>query len=119
MRDKIKLTTSKKLRVGSTHKFFSDDDVVYKVFSKKVLKNDEFTYIFVPVKVKSKASLKRKKNPVLKTKGKIKDCIKLFKRFREEEPEFIDEIIVPTIDVAMLIGTCDGILYTTRRNGKV
>jgi len=33
------------------------------------------------------------------------------------EPEFIDHYDVAPIDVAFKIGTCDGVLYTTMRDG--
>lgn len=50
---------------------------------------------------------------------RIDKAINLFRRFRDEEPEFIDKHTLPRHDVLMLIGTCDGVLYTTRRSGKV
>jgi len=34
------------------------------------------------------------------------------------EPEFVDMVDRPAHDVLMLIGHCDGVLYTTRRDGK-
>jgi len=49
---------------------------------------------------------------------KIKKAIQLFKRFRGNEPEFIDQYDVEKVDVAMLIGQCDGVMYTTVRDGK-
>lgn len=45
--------------------------------------------------------------------------INLFRRFRDEDPEYIDTHKLPQHDVLMLIGTCDGVLYTTSRSGKV
>jgi len=35
------------------------------------------------------------------------------------EPEFVDMVDRPAHDVLMLIGHCDGVLYTTRRDGQV
>lgn len=55
-----------------------------------------------------------------KTKKAIKKGIDLYRRFREEEPEYIDTVDVPSIPkVGIIIGECDGILYTTRRAGKI
>ncbi len=33
-------------------------------------------------------------------------------------PEFVDTVEIPRHDVGVLIGECDGILYTTVRDGK-
>ena len=67
-------------------------------------------------KIKLKA---RKKNPVPRSKhAKVEKAISLYKRFRGTEPEYVDELEVEPVDVAMLIGKCDGILYTTERDGK-
>lgn len=63
----------------------------------------------------------RKTNPVREAtrSEKIEGAMRLFERFRLEEPRFVDEVEAPACDVAMLIGDCDGILYTTKRNGKI
>lgn len=53
-----------------------------------------------------------------KQKTRIRKAIDLFRRFRGEEPEFIDSRRLPVHDVCMLIGFCDGVLYTTSRDGK-
>lgn len=52
------------------------------------------------------------------TKRKVAKAINLFHRFRGDDPEYIDRVTLPTTDVAMLIGKCDGVLYTTVRDGK-
>lgn len=49
----------------------------------------------------------------------VKKAIELFLRFREEEWEFVDEILLEIPRAAMLIGKCDAIEYTTRRAGKI
>lgn len=49
---------------------------------------------------------------------RIDKAINLFRRFRDEDPEYIDKHTLPQHDVLMLIGTCDGVLYTTSRSGK-
>ncbi len=69
---------------------------------------------------KKKVVKRRRKNPNngAGRRGKVKKAAKLYRRFREEEPKFIDNITVPEMDVCMHVGKCDGILYTTRKNGK-
>ncbi len=51
------------------------------------------------------------------TKRRVLKAIDLFRRFRGDDPEYIDRMTLPTTDVAMLIGHCDGVLYTTVRDG--
>jgi len=41
----------------------------------------------------------------------------LFKEFTGMEPDFVDKVKVPPVDVGLKIGKCDGILYTTVRDG--
>lgn len=53
-----------------------------------------------------------------RTRQKINKAISLFRRFRGEEPKFIDSHSLPVSDVCMLIGKCDGVLYTTSRDGR-
>lgn len=48
----------------------------------------------------------------------IYSAMKLFKDFRGEDPKYIDELEIPLNSVFMLVGECDGILYTTTRDGK-
>ncbi|MGD9590847.1 MAG: hypothetical protein AB7Q37_18755 [Pyrinomonadaceae bacterium] len=57
----------------------------------------------------------RKKNP---RGGTVGDAIELYRKFREEEPQFIDKIAMKLPTAAMVIGYCDGVLYNTTRNGK-
>lgn len=52
-------------------------------------------------------------------KKEIAQAIKLFERFRDQEPEYIDEIDIVPVTVAMKIGECDAIEYTTERGGKI
>lgn len=54
-----------------------------------------------------------------RTKVKVAGAVDLFRRFREEEPEYVEELEIPTADVMMLIGTLDTVEYTTRRGGQV
>lgn len=61
-----------------------------------------------------------KKNPVPRSKyAKIKESIERFKLFTGMEPEHLDEYLVTHPDVAFSIGTLDGVLYTTKREGKI
>lgn len=62
----------------------------------------------------------RAANPVpLSENAMIARGIELFKNFRGEDPEHVDTVQLPCHAVAVVIGECDGILYTTRRDGKV
>lgn len=71
---------------------------------------------------KGAKTLKRavKKNPAKRQAihDKVSRAIRLFKKFRGEEPEYLDKIKIPVYNVGLLIGDCDGILYTTIRDGK-
>lgn len=61
----------------------------------------------------------RKKNPVGLTESqKIKQAMKLYERFHVMEPQYIDELDVVVPDVCVAIGKCDGVLYTTIREGQ-
>ena len=68
--------------------------------------------------VKAKSKTKRKVNPATSTRRKIKKAMSLYKRFREQEPEFIDDVAIEWPTVGIVIGKCDGILYNTTRGGK-
>lgn len=69
-----------------------------------------------------KKSVKRKmvkRNPVPRSRmAKAEKAIQLFMRFRGMEPQFVDEYNAPDLSVAMLIGQCDAVEYTTVREGK-
>lgn len=45
-------------------------------------------------------------------------AIKLFEDFTGENPAYIDLVDMPVDTVAMAIGYCDGIMYSTVRDGK-
>lgn len=63
------------------------------------------------------ASQKRaRKNPV--PRGKIGAATDLYRRFRDQNPTAVDEIDIDLPDVGIVIGKCDGVLYTTKRSGK-
>ncbi len=58
-----------------------------------------------------------KKNPTA-TNKKIDKAIRLFEKFSGHTPEYIDKKDLPKIDVGFKIGTLDGLLYTTVRDGR-
>ncbi len=63
--------------------------------------------------------MKRKKNPAGNvTNKKIAKAIRLFEEFSGHTPEYIDKKDLPKIDVGFKIGTLDGLLYTTVRDGR-
>lgn len=49
----------------------------------------------------------------------MKRASKAFKNFRGHAPDYADEISVPSNSVYYELGKCDGILYTTKRDGKI
>lgn len=60
-----------------------------------------------------------KKNPVPPSKySRVTKAIDLFRRFRGQEPEYLETHRVTLPDVALVIGHLDGLLYTTVRDGK-
>ena len=42
----------------------------------------------------------------------------LYREFTGEEPDRLDTIRLPSYKVAIVIGECDGIMYTTQRDGE-
>ena len=65
------------------------------------------------------AKRKYKRNPVPRGRlAKTETAIKLYQRFRNQDPAFVDEYSAPDMSVCMLIGKCDAIEYTTIRDGK-
>ena len=42
----------------------------------------------------------------------------LYENFSGHSSEFLDKVQFPVPDVALKIGQCDGVLYTTVRDGK-
>ena len=53
-----------------------------------------------------------------KKQRKITRAIKLFEKFRDQKAKYIDEIDYEIPTVAVSIGPCDAIEYTTIRAGK-
>ena len=53
-----------------------------------------------------------------KNNKKIIAAVKLYENFTGDKPTYIDTVKLPVDDVAMAIGYCDGVLYTTVREGQ-
>lgn len=73
------------------------------------------------VKTTSKKTVKRgrKKNPVKSTRNsRIGKAVKGYKNFTGHEPKFIDKLQVPQMKEGFKFGDCDGIMYTTVRDGR-
>lgn len=49
----------------------------------------------------------------------VNQAAKLYAEFRGEDPAYIDTVSLNVAPVMLLIGECDGLLYTTRRDGKM
>lgn len=62
---------------------------------------------------------RRRKNPVpLSRAAKIEEAMRRYIAFSGHEPEFIDEYPLTKSDVMFKVGMCDGVMYTTVRDGK-
>lgn len=59
------------------------------------------------------------KRRVLKNKRAVEQAANLYVQFRGENPELVEKVNFKVHPVLMLIGECDGVLYTTRRDGKL
>lgn len=49
---------------------------------------------------------------------KIKAAVKLYEDFSGHRPRFIERVSLPIPEVLMLVGECDGVLYSCVRDGK-
>jgi len=58
------------------------------------------------------------KRKIQRHRGKVQAAAKLYVQFRGEEPQFVEAVNLQIAPVMMLIGELDGVLYTTRRDGK-
>jgi len=62
---------------------------------------------------------KIRRNPVPQGRlAKTEKAIRLFQRFRDQDPQFVDEYDMPDMSVCMLVGKVDAIEYTTVRAGR-
>jgi len=59
------------------------------------------------------------KKKIQRHRRAVNQAAKLYTDFRGEEPAFIDRVSLVVSPVMLLIGECDGLLYTTRRDGKM
>lgn len=59
------------------------------------------------------------KRRIQRHRGKVEAAATLYVQFRGEEPEAIDSVRLTVSPVMLLIGELDGVLYTTRREGKM
>ena len=61
----------------------------------------------------------RRKNPVPQSHySKVQEAIENYERFTGHTPEFLDKHAQKKMSVGFKIGECDGILYTTVRDGR-
>lgn len=51
-------------------------------------------------------------------KERISKAIALYKNFRGENPEFVDDLTVDLPDTAFVVGKLDAVIYTTTRDGE-
>jgi len=49
---------------------------------------------------------------------RLSQAVALFKDFRGDDPDFVDEIEIDLPDTALVIGKLDAVMYTTMRDGK-
>lgn len=61
-------------------------------------------------------SLRRK---IHRHKAAVEKAADLYVQFRGENPRFIETVKLTVPPVMLLIGECDGVLYTTRREGHI
>lgn len=61
---------------------------------------------------------KRTRGLTAKERKKVEKAISLYRRFRDQDPEFVDEIITEIPKIGMVVGKCAGVLYDTVRGGK-
>lgn len=66
-----------------------------------------------------KKNPRRKKNPIPPSQhAKVKEAIERFKDFTGMDPQHVDEYFVNNPDVGFVVGSLDGVLYSTVREGK-
>jgi hypothetical protein len=59
------------------------------------------------------------KKKILRHRREVEKAADLYVQFRGENPEFIDTVKLSVPPVMLFIGECDGVLYTTRREGHI
>lgn len=53
------------------------------------------------------------------SKARLNQAASLFEEFTGHDAEYVDIVNVPVMNTGLTIGKCDGILYTTIRDGEV
>lgn len=56
---------------------------------------------------------------ILRHRKDVEKAADLFVQFRGENPRWIETVKLRVPPVMLLIGECDGVLYTTRREGHI
>lgn len=59
------------------------------------------------------------KKKIRKHRREIEAAANLYIQFRGEEPTYLESVPLRIAPVMLLIGECDGVLYTTRRDGHI
>ena len=59
------------------------------------------------------------KKKILRHRRAVGKATDLFIRFRGENPQWIESVSLTVPPVMLLIGECDGVLYTTSRSGHI
>lgn len=109
-------------KIAAREKGLNRDGTISVAWARKKLKDPKTTTtvkrrinFFLNV-LKPAARKRRAKNPV--PRGKVAAASDLYRRFRDQNPDAVDEIEIDIPDVGIVVGKCDGILYTTQRGGK-
>lgn len=87
---------------------------------KDLPKNTKIHYAKIAPKKKAVKSVKkgRSKNPAKSVRAKLKEATRRFEDFTGHKPEYIDTHHLKDFKQGFKIGQCDGILYTTVRDGR-
>ena len=59
------------------------------------------------------------KRKMARHRREIAQAARLYVQFRGEEPEYVEAVRLTVSPVMLLIGECDAVLYTTRREGHI
>ncbi len=61
---------------------------------------------------------RRRRNPVGRHQH-YAQAVRLYRDYHGEDPQFVDEYLVPSTDVAVYVGRVTGIMYEARREGEL
>lgn len=59
------------------------------------------------------------KRKVLRKRGKVQKAARLYEDFTGDAPRYVEAVRVNVPDVVLLVGECDGVLYSCHRDGKL